>query len=140
MSSLDDMIVATTASMAEKPSLIESILSAVDTIFTSHNRLQKTRLSNRNIRGIAKTVAIQTFLRTRLQRTYKPFLAPDSGEFTDSPVDNRILTAVCDAVITSKISLQGKSRDEIIKLFQTLQTVQADQEKQNGGILRRYDY
>ena len=40
---------------------MEQIYYTIDAIFTNKNRLQKTRLSNRNIRGIAKVVAINTF-------------------------------------------------------------------------------
>ena len=57
----EDMIVKQAETAQNKPSVMEQIFYAIDAIFTNKNRLQKTRLSNRNIRGIAKVVAINTF-------------------------------------------------------------------------------
>ena len=83
---------------------MEQIYYTIDAIFTNKNRLQKTRLSNRNIRGIAKVVAINTFLRRRLGNDYTPVIDPKTGNFTESEYDNKIIAAVTDAVITAKIS------------------------------------
>jgi len=52
-------------------------------------------------------------------KRYNPVIN-DDGEFTTSSVDNRVLTAVTDTMLAGRISLEGKSRDEIIRIFQAV--------------------
>lgn len=134
-------LIASTSSTAGKPSIIEALLSTVDTIFTNNRMLQRSRLSTRNIRGVVRVIGSQAFLRARLERSYKPFLDPDTGEFTYSRYDNRVLTAVCEGALSGRISLDGKSRDEIIRIFQAVgNTGQEQPTGRAGGILGRFDY
>lgn len=119
---------------------MEQIYYTIDAIFTNKNRLQKTRLSNRNIRGIAKVVAINTFLRRRLGDDYTPVIDPKTGNFTESEFDNKIIAAVTDAVITAKISKDGKSREEIVQVLSAAQTSNITQTDERGNLLRRFDY
>jgi len=134
-------LIASTSSTAGKPSIIEALLSTVDAIFTNNRMLQRSRLSSRNIRGVVRVIGSQAFLRARLERSYKPFLDPVTGEFTYNRYDNRVLTAVCEGALSGRISLDGKSRDEIIRIFQAVGN--AGQEHpvgRGGGILGRFDY
>jgi len=134
-------LIASTSSTAGKPSIVEALLSTVDAIFTNNRMLQRSRLSSRNIRGVVRVIGSQAFLRARLERTYKPFLDPDTGEFTYSRYDNRVLTAVCEGALSGRISLDGKSRDEIIRIFQAVgNTGQEQPVGRGGGILGRFDY
>ena len=134
-------LIASTSSSAGKPSIIEALLSTVDTIFTNNRMLQRSRLSSQNIRGVVRFIGSQAFLRARLERSYKPFLDPDSGEFTYSRYDNRVLTAVCEGALSGRISLDGKSRDEIIRIFQAVgNTGQEQPVGRGGGVLGRFDY
>jgi len=71
------------------------------------------------LRGVSKVVGTQSFLRARLLKRYNPVIN-DDGEFTTSSVDNRVLTAVTDTMLAGRISLEGKSRDEIIRIFQAV--------------------
>ena len=119
---------------------MEQIYYTIDAIFTNKNRLQKTRLSNRNIRGIAKVVAINTFLRRRLGNDFEPVIDPKTGNFTESEYDNKIISAVTDAVITAKISKDGKSREEIVQVLSAAQTSSIAQTDEHGNPLRRFDY
>jgi hypothetical protein len=137
---IEDLI-SSTSSTAGKPSIIEALLSTVDAIFTNNRMLQRSRLSSRNIRGVVRVIGSQAFLRARLERSYKPFLDPNTGEFTYARYDNRVLTAVCEGALSSRISLDGKSRDEIIRIFQAVGG--AGQEQTQGGssrLLGRFDY
>jgi len=136
----EDLIAQRSENAQNKPSIFEQILYSIDTIFTNKNRLQKTRLSNRNIRGIAKVVAINTFLRRRLGRDYASVIDPETGNFTESVYDNKVMTAVTDAVITAKISKDGKSRDEIVQVLSAAQTSNVAQTDERGNPLRRFDY
>ncbi|MDD2313117.1 MAG: hypothetical protein PHT14_11310 [Petrimonas sp.] len=134
-------LISSTSSTAGKPSIIEALLSTVDAIFTNNRMLQRSRLSSRNIRGVVRVIGSQAFLRARLERSYKPFLDSDSGEFTYSRYDNRVLTAVCEGTLSGRISLDGKSRDEIIRIFQAVgNTGQEQPVGRGGGILGRFDY
>src|SRR5690554_679930 len=136
----EDMIVNQNENKMNKPSIMEQIYYTIDAIFTNKNRLQKTRLSNRNIRGIAKVVAINTFLRRRLGNDYTPVIDPKTGNFTESEYDNKIISAVTDAVITAKISKDGKSREEIVQVLSAAQTSNVAQTDERGNPLRRFDY
>jgi len=136
----EDMLVIQNENKQNKPSILEQIYYTIDAIFTNKNRLQKTRLSNRNIRGIAKVVAINTFLRRRLGNDYTPVIDPKTGNFTESEYDNKIIAAVTDAVITAKISKDGKSRDEIVQVLSAAQTSSITQTDERGNLLRRFDY
>ena len=134
-------LISSTSSSAGKPSIIEALLSTVDAIFTNNRMLQRSRLSSRNIRGVVRVIGSQAFLRARLERSYKPFLDSDSGEFTYSRYDNRVLTAVCEGTLSGRISLDGKSRDEIIRIFQAVGNTGQEQPVGRGsGILGRFDY
>jgi len=134
-------LIASTSSTAGKPSIIEALLSTVDAIFTNNRMLQRSRLSSRNVRGVVRVIGSQAFLRARLERSYKAFLDPDTGEFTHSKYDNRVLTAVCEGALSGRISLDGKSRDEIIRIFQAVgNTGQEQPVGRGGGILGRFDY
>ena len=134
-------LIASTSSSAGKPSIIEALLSTVDTIFTNNRMLQRSRLSSRNIRGVLRVIGSQAFLRARLERSYKPFLDSDTGEFTYSRYDNRVLTAVCEGALSGRISLDGKSRDEIIRIFQAVGNTGHEQPVgRGGGVLGRFDY
>lgn len=135
----EDLIVST-SSKAGQPSIIEALLSTVDTIFTNNRMLQRSRLSPRNIRGVVRVIGSQAFLRARLERSYKPFLDPDTGEFTYSRFDNRVLTAICEGVLSGRISLDGKSRDEIIRIFQAVGSTVQEEPAGKSGILGRFDY
>jgi hypothetical protein len=135
----EDLIVST-SSKAGQPSIIEALLSTVDTIFTNNRMLQRSRLSPRNIRGVVRVIGSQAFLRARLERSYKPFLDPDTGEFTHSRYDNRVLTAICEGVLSGRISLDGKSRDEIIRIFQAVGSTVQEEPAGKSGILGRFDY
>lgn len=134
---LEDLIVKDTS--RDKPSIVEALLNTVDSIFTNNRMLQRSRLTARHIRGISKLVGTQTFIRTRFQKRYEPFIDPESGEFTTKAYDNRVLSAIANAVITGRISLDGKSRDEIIRIFQAVGGAEAEIEKQ-GGLFSRFDY
>jgi hypothetical protein len=136
----EDMLVKQSENKQNKPSIMEQIYYTIDAIFTNKNRLQKTRLSNRNIRGIAKVVAINTFLRRRLGNDYTPVIDPKTGNFTESEFDNKIIAAVTDAVITAKISKDGKSREEIVQVLSAAQTSNVTHTDENGNPLRRFDY
>ena len=137
--SLEDLIVSQT-NHDDQPGIIEALLSTIDSIFTNSRMLQRSRLSHRHIRGVSKVVGTQSFLRARLLKRYNPVIN-DDGEFTTSSVDNRVLTAVTDTMLAGRISLEGKSRDEIIRIFQAVGgTVQEESAGRNGGILGRFDY
>ena len=137
--SLEDLIVSPT-NHDDQPGIIEALLSTIDSIFTNSRMLQRSRLSPRHIRGVSKVVGTQAFLRARLLKRYNPVIN-DDGEFTTSSVDNRVLTAVTDTMLAGRISLEGKSRDEIIRIFQAVGgTVQEESAARNGGILGRFDY
>lgn len=137
--SLEDLIV-TQSNHDDQPGIIEALLSTIDSIFTNSRMLQRSRLSPRHIRGVSKVVGTQSFLRARLLKRYNPVIN-DDGEFTTSSVDNRVLTAVTDTMLAGRISLEGKSRDEIIRIFQAVGgTVQEESAGRNGGILGRFDY
>jgi len=116
--SLEDLIV-TQSNHDDQPGIIEALLSTIDSIFTNSRMLQRSRLSPRHIRGVSKVVGTQSFLRARLLKRYNPVIN-DDGEFTTSSVDNRVLTAVTDTMLAGRISLEGKSRDEIIRIFQAV--------------------
>ncbi len=135
-------LIASTSSTAGKPSIVEALLSTVDAIFTNNRMLQRSRLSSRNIRGVVRVIGSQALLRARLERSYKPFLDPDTGEFTYNRYDNRVLTAVCEGVLSGRISLDGKSRDEIIRIFQAVGNTGQEQPGRGagGGVLGRFDY
>ena len=138
--SFEDMLVKQSEKAQNKPSVMEQIFYTIDAIFTNKNRLQKTRLSNRNIRGIAKVVAINTFLRRRLGEDYTPVIDPETGNFTESEYDNKIIAAVTDAIITAKISQGGKSREEVVQVLSAAQTSSISQTDEHGNPLRRFDY
>lgn len=141
MVNLEDLIESNNNAGANKPSIIEALLSTVDAIFTNNRMLQRTRISPQHIRGISRLIGMQSFLRARFNRAYKPFLDAETGEFTYDKYDNRVLTAVADGVIAGRISLNGKSRDEIIRIFQAVGSAGKEEEQaQSGGILRRFDY
>ena len=136
---LEDLIVSQ-SNHDDQPGIIEALLSTIDSIFTNSRMLQRSRLSHRHIRGVSKVVGTQSFLRARLLKRYNPVIN-DDGEFTTSSVDNRVLTAVTDTMLAGRISLEGKSRDEIIRIFQAVGgTVQEESAGRNGGILGRFDY
>jgi len=136
---LEDLIVSQ-SNHDDQPGIIEALLSTIDSIFTNSRMLQRSRLSPRHIRGVSKVVGTQSFLRARLLKRYNPVIN-DDGEFTTSSVDNRVLTAVTDTMLAGRISLEGKSRDEIIRIFQAVGgTVQEESAGRNGGILGRFDY
>jgi len=84
-------------------------------------------------------VGTQSFLRARLLKRYNPVI-DDNGEITTSSVDNRVLTAVTDTMLAGRISLDGKSRDEIIRIFQAVGGTVEQKEPDKGGLFRRYDY
>ena len=138
---IEDLIAAS-GNTSGKPSIIEALLSTVDAIFTNNRMLQRTRLNGRNVRGVARLIGSQSFLRARFGgKTYKPFLSPETGEFSHEKYDNRVLTAIAEGVIAGRISLDGKSRDEIIRIFQAVGG--AGQEQVQGGssrLLGRFDY
>ena len=137
--SLEDLIVSQ-SNHEEQPGIIEALLSTIDSIFTNNRMLQRSRLSHRHIRGVSKVVGTQAFLRSRLLKQYNPVI-DDDGEFTTSSVDNRVLTAVTDTMLAGRISLEGKSRDEIIRIFQAVGgSAQEEPVGRSGGILGRFDY
>ncbi len=137
--SLEDLIVTQSAG-DDQPGIIEALLSTIDSIFTNNRMLQRSRLSPRHIRGVARVVGTQAFMRARFLKKYNPVL-DDNGEFTTSSVDNRVLNAITDSMLAGRISLDGKSRDEIIRIFQAVGgTVQEESAGRNGGILGRFDY
>lgn len=139
MVDVEDLIASANETGNGKPSIVEALLSTVDAIFTNNRMLQRSRLSQRHIRGVVRVIGSQSFLRARFLKTYKPFL-DETGEFTNGKYDNRVLTAIANGVISGRISLDGKSRDEIIRIFQAVGG--AGQEPQNGGnrVLGRFDY
>ena len=137
--SLEDLIVSQSPS-DEQPGIIEALLSTIDSIFTNNRMLQRSRLSPRHIRGVSKVVGTQAFMRSRFLKKFNPVI-DDNGEITTSSVDNRVLTAVTDTMLAGRISLDGKSRDEIIRIFQSVGgTVQEEPTGRGGGILGRFDY
>ena len=135
---LEDLIVSQ-SNDDDQPGIIEALLSTIDSIFTNSRMLQRSRLSHRHIRGVSKVVGTQSFLRARLLKRYNPVIN-DDGEFTTSSVDNRVLTAVTDTMLAGRISLEGKSRDEIIRIFQAVGGTVEQNEPDKGGLFRRYDY
>ena len=137
--SLEDIIVSQ-SNHEEQPGIIEALLSTIDSIFTNNRMLQRSRLSPRHIRGVARVVGTQAFMRARFLKNFNPVIDND-GEITTSSVDNRVLTAVTDSMLAGRISLEGKSRDEIIRIFQAVGgTVQEESTGRSGGILGRFDY
>lgn len=135
---LEDLIVSQ-SNDDDQPGIIEALLSTIDSIFTNSRMLQRSRLSHRHIRGVSKVVGTQSFLRARLLKRYNPVIN-DDGEFTTSSVDNRVLTAVTDTMLAGRISLEGKSRDEIIRIFQAVGGTVEQTEPDKSGLFRRYDY
>lgn len=139
MVDVEDLIAA--SDNQNKPTIIEALLSTVDSIFTNNRMMQRSRLTARHIRGVVRVIGMQTFLRARLTpRNYKPFLDEDSGEFTYQKYDNRVLTATAEAVLAGRISLDGKSRDEIIRIFQAVGGSAREPSEEHHGFLRRFDY
>ena len=136
--SLEDLIVSQ-SNHEEQPGIIEALLSTIDSIFTNNRMLQRSRLSPRHIRGVARVVGTQAFMRARFLKKFNPVI-DDDGEFTTSSVDNRVLTAVTDTMLAGRISLEGKSRDEIIRIFQAVGGSVEQTEPEKGGLFRRYDY
>lgn len=137
--SVEDLIVSAQESTKRRPSLVEALLSTVDSIFTANRKLQKSRLTARQVRGVVRIIATQTYSRATLEKKFTSFIDPDSGEFTTAAHDNRVLTAILDGVVTGRISLNGASRDEIIRIFQAVGG-QAQEEQQSMNPLRRFDY
>lgn len=135
---LEDLIVSQ-SSHDDQPGIIEALLSTIDSIFTNNRMLQRSRLSPRHIRGVARVVGTQAFMRARFLKKYNPVL-DDNGEFTTSSVDNRVLAAVTDSILAGRISLDGKSRDEIIRIFQAVGGTVERTEPEKSGILGRFDY
>ena len=135
---LEDLIVSQ-SNDDDQPGIIEALLSTIDSIFTNSRMLQRSRLSHRHIRGVSKVVGTQSFLRARLLKRYNPVIN-DDGEFTTSSVDNRVLTAVTDTMLAGRISLEGKSRDEIIRIFHAVGGTVEQTEPDKGSLFRRYDY
>ena len=137
--SLEDLIVSQ-SNHEEQPGIIEALLSTIDSIFTNSRMLQRSRLSPRHIRGVARVVGTQAFMRARFLKKFNPVI-DDNGEITTSSVDNRVLTAITDSMLAGRISLEGKSRDEIIRIFQAVGgSVQEEPTGRSGGILGRFDY
>ena len=136
--SLEDLIVSQ-SNHEEQPGIIEALLSTIDSIFTNNRMLQRSRLSPRHIRGVARVVGTQAFMRARFLKKFNPVI-DDDGEITTSSVDNRVLTAVTDTMLAGRISLEGKSRDEIIRIFQAVGGTVEQTEPEKGGLFRRYDY
>ena len=136
--SLEDLIVSQ-SNHEEQPGIIEALLSTIDSIFTNNRMLQRSRLSPRHIRGVARVVGTQAFMRARFLKKFNPVI-DDDGEITTSSVDNRVLTAVTDSMLAGRISLEGKSRDEIIRIFQAVGGTVEQTEPDKGGLFRRYDY
>ena len=137
--SLEDLIVTNQENNAHKPSIIEALLSTVDSIFTANRKLQKSRLTPRHIRGIVRVIGTQTYSRTTCEKRFTPFIDPETGEITSAATDNRVLSAIMDAVVTGRISLNGASRDEIIRIFQAVGGT-AHEEQISSNPLRRFDY
>lgn len=127
---LEDLIVKDVGK--DRPSIVEALLSTVDAIFTNNRMLQRSRLTSRHVRGVTRLVGTQSFIRTRLQKKYEPFIDADTGEFTTKAYDNRVLSAVADAVIAGRISLDGKSREEIIRIFQAVGGAETEVPKRTG--------
>ncbi len=142
MSGVDlEDIIASNEGGPNKTSLIEALLSTVDAIFTNNRMLQRSRLSQRHIRGVERVVGSQTFLRARFTKSYKPFINPDTGEFTQEKYDNRVLTAITEAMLAGRISLDGKSRDEIIRIFQAVgNSAETPETGGSSRLLGRFDY
>ena len=138
--SIEDLIVSRQAEVRQKPSLVEALLSTVDSIFTGQRKMQKSRLTARQIRGMVRIIATQTYSRATLEPTFAEFISPETGEFTTGQYDNRVLTAIGDAVITGRISLNGASRDEIIRIFQAVGGAAHEEQAGVGNALRRFDY
>ncbi len=136
---MEDLIAATSGG-SEKPSIVEALLSTVDSIFTNNRMLQRSRLSPRHIRGVSRVIGTQSFLRSRFERTYNPVLNREDGEFTHRKYDNRVLTAVVDSVLAGRISLNGASRDEIIRIFQAVGGTATTETGPGSQILGRFDY
>jgi len=136
--SLEDLIVSQ-SNQDDQPGIIEALLSTIDSIFTNNRMLQRSRLSPRHIRGVARVVGTQAFMRARFLKKFNPVI-DDDGEITTSSVDNRVLTAVTDSMLAGRISLEGKSRDEIIRIFQAVGGSVEQTEPEKGGLFRRYDY
>lgn len=132
-------LIASASEVNSKPSIIEALLSTVDAIFTNNRMLQRSRLSQRHIRGVVRVIGSQSFLRARFSKTYKPFL-DETGEFTETKLDNRVLTAIAQGMISGRISLDGKSRDEIIRIFQAVGGTATQENDHNNRILGRFDY
>src|SRR5690554_7291231 len=57
--SLEDLIVSQSAS-DDQPGIIEALLSTIDSIFTNNRMLQRSRLSPRHIRGVARVVGTRS--------------------------------------------------------------------------------
>jgi hypothetical protein len=98
----DDMEVA----FAEEKDVINSFkdrMEAVNMFFSERNIDQKSRLMPVNVEGMIECGAINTFLQ-------------DSFGITDP-----IISKVCKEELSKTISLEGKGRDEVIKLFHAIE-------------------
>lgn len=137
--SIEDLIVSNQQAASRKPSIVEALLSTVDGIFTANRKLQKSRLTAQHVRGVVRAIGTQTYSRATLEKDFVSFIDPDTGEMTTETYDNRVLTAVLDGVVTGRISLNGASRDEIIRIFQAVGGA-AHEEQSNANPLRRFDY
>ncbi len=136
--SMEDMIATIQSERPREPGIIEALLSTVDGIFTQNRKLQKSRLTARQIRGVVKMVGSQTYSRTVTLKQYRPFIDDNTGEFSSSVYDNRVLTAVGEAVITGRISLNGQSRKEIIDIFKAVSNqAQVEEDKKTKFVPSR---
>ena len=128
----EDLINSTVDQNNDSESLSEAMFRVVSRIFNPIDKRQNSRLIMRNVRGIIKGISYQSYLRTCLDDEYVPFV-DESGNFTEGEHDNRVLTAVMESCLATRISANGLQRKEIIELFRAITSAQQTEQTENRG-------
>lgn len=98
--------------MEEEPTKIDDIGKAVDIIVSPKNIDQKGRLTKQQIRGIIKVEALNGYFRSKFKKVINP--KTGKAEF----IENRVLTTITEKTKVLPISLNGRGREEIIKIVE----------------------
>jgi len=110
----------------------DEIAKAVKIIVSPENIDQKGRLTKAQIRGIIKVESLNTYLQGKFGK--KPFQRSGKAEY----VQNRVLGLMADRIKVLPISLNGKGREELIKIVEGLGiTLHEDTLSMRDRVLRR---
>jgi len=104
---------------------IDDIAKAVDLIVSPENIDQKGRLTKQQIRGIIKVESLNIYLQTKLGKKVNRHTGKSYY------IENRVLTTIADRIKVLPISLNGKGRDEIIKIVEGF-GISIHEEGENG--------